>query len=141
MMHKRKKNTRQQGSKTWGWGAMKKHRGKGNKGGAGMAGSGKRGDAKKPANWNDKKYFGKYGFKRKKKEQITISIARIEQKYITEAEKGLDLTKFGFNKLLGQGTPTKKYNITIAKASKKAIEKIKKAGGTVTLAETPEAEN
>lgn len=138
MMNKRKKNTRQQGSKTWGWGAMKKHRGKGNKGGAGNAGSGKRGDAKKPANWNDRKYFGKYGFKRKKKELLTLSIATIEQKYTTESI--LDMTKLGFDKLLGQGTPTKKYNITIAKASKKAIEKIKKAGGTITLTETPEAE-
>ena len=56
---KRKKNTRQRAGTTHGWGSMKKHRGKGNKGGAGMAGTGKRGDAKKPAIWKNKKYFGK----------------------------------------------------------------------------------
>ena len=45
--NKRSKDTRQRGSNTHGWGAMKKHRGAGHRGGRGNAGTGKRGDAKK----------------------------------------------------------------------------------------------
>ena len=41
-MRTRKKNTRQRGSHTHGWGAKKKHRGAGNRGGRGNAGSGPR---------------------------------------------------------------------------------------------------
>ena len=61
-INKRKKNTRQRGHSTHGWGSKKKHRGKGHQGGAGMAGSGKRADSKKPSIWKDKHYFGKHGF-------------------------------------------------------------------------------
>ena len=61
-VNKRSKNTRQRGHTTHGWGSMKKHRGKGHQGGAGMAGSGKRADSKKPSIWKDKRYFGKFGF-------------------------------------------------------------------------------
>ena len=50
-VNKRKKNSRQRGSHTHGWGAMKKHRGAGNRGGRGAAGSGKRADSKKPSIW------------------------------------------------------------------------------------------
>jgi len=47
-VHRRKKNKRMRGAKTThGYGAKKKHRGSGNKGGKGMAGSGKRADQKK----------------------------------------------------------------------------------------------
>src|SRR3989338_7387915 len=60
-INKRKKNDRQRGSKTHGWGAKKKHRGQGNRGGRGMAGTGKRADSKKPSIWKED-YFGKHGF-------------------------------------------------------------------------------
>ena len=53
-VNKRKKNVRQRGHKTHGWGEKKKHRGKGHQGGAGMAGTGKRADSKKPSIWKDK---------------------------------------------------------------------------------------
>ena len=42
--NKRKKNSRQRGEWTHGWGAKKKHRGAGHRGGRGNAGSGKRGE-------------------------------------------------------------------------------------------------
>ena len=64
-VHKRKKVTKQRGSKTHGWGSMKKHRGAGNRGGRGKAGTGKRADTKKPTIINlfgAKGYFGKKGF-------------------------------------------------------------------------------
>jgi len=141
-INKRKKNTRQRGSKTHGWGAKKKHRGKGHQGGAGMAGSGKRADSKKPSIWKER-YFGKFGFVSKTpKIKITpVNISFIEQhldKYISSnlvtKEDGVysvDLNKLGFNKLLGDGRVSIKFKIKTPYASKTAIDKIKSAGGEV----------
>ncbi len=129
------------GSKTHGWGAKKKHRGAGNRGGRGMAGSGKRGDAKKPSFWG-KRYFGKYGFVRKgaKKESGAINISHLEEnlekflgKKLIEEKEGMyivDTKKLGY-KILGTGKVSKKFKV-IGSISKKAAEKIKKAGGVVS---------
>ncbi len=145
VVNKRKKNTRQRGGTTHGYGSMKKHRGTGNKGGKGRAGSGKRADSKKPTIWKNKKYFGKHGFKNLgfKKTIKTINLLKIEQKLEDLESKKLilkednayviDLKKLGFNKLLGKGKSTKKYKITAEFASKKVIEKVKKTGGEVIL--------
>ncbi len=48
-----KKNKRQRGLSSHGWGHKKKHRGAGNRGGKGMAGTGKRADTKKPSIINE----------------------------------------------------------------------------------------
>ena len=78
---KRGKMSRHRGSHTHGYGAMKKHRGSGNKGGKGMGGSGKRADSKKPSIWKNKDYFGKHGFvNATTKKQNTINIRDIEEK-------------------------------------------------------------
>ena len=140
VVRKRKKNTRQRGSKTHGWGAMKKHRGKGNKGGAGMSGTGKRGDQKKPSIWKNTKYFGKIGFSPRKKDKISpINIELLEansQKYIadkTATKEGdlivIDVTKLGYNKVLGSGSLKTKMRIIAPLFSAGAKEKIQKAGG------------
>ena len=142
-INKRKKNTRQRGHKTHGWGAKKKHRGKGHQGGAGMAGSGKRADSKKPSIWKDKHYFGKHGFvsKTPKVKISQVNISYIEQhisKFLSndliKKENGfysVELEKIGFNKLLGDGRVTMKFKIKTPYASKTAIEKVKEAGGEV----------
>src|SRR3989338_7153739 len=79
--NKRKKNTRQRGHMTHGWGSKKKHRGKGHQGGAGMAGPRKRADSKKTSIWKDKHYFGKHGFvsKTPKVKISAVNIGYIEQ--------------------------------------------------------------
>jgi len=145
-INKRKKNSRQRGSTTHGWGSMKKHRGAGNRGGRGMAGSGKRGDTIKPRLWG-KKYFGKSGFKKKNiKEKVnSISIGCLEEKLNSFLDKKLiskegdlyivDMGKIGFNKLLSQGKVLNKFKIKVDCASKKAVEKIKSGGGEVVLLE------
>src|SRR3989344_5089819 len=129
-VNKRKKNTRQRGHKTHGWGAKKKHRGKGHQGGAGMAGSGKRADSKKPSIWKDKNYFGKHGFvsKTPKIKINAVNISYIEQhleKFVSSglAKKehdsySLKLGKSGFNKLHGDGRISVKLRITTPYASK-----------------------
>ncbi|MCK4669719.1 MAG: uL15 family ribosomal protein [Nanoarchaeota archaeon] len=141
---KRKKCVKYRGQTTHGWGSMKKHRGAGNRGGRGMAGTGKRGDAKKPS-INVKTYFGKHGFKSVKKtkqrKQDSINIADLDRKLprmiknkIAEEKSGayvINLQKLGYAKLLGTGQTKKKYMLKITSASKTAISKIEKAGGKV----------
>ncbi len=150
---KRSKNSRQRGTHTHGWGSKKKHRGAGNRGGRGMAGSGKRGDAKKPSVWKGKKqYLGKSGFKKKniksKIKSITIKtliqeMPKLIGKKLAEEKGGVfvvDLGKIGCNKLLSTGNATLKLKITTSYASAKAVEKIKAAGGEVTGIAEPAAD-
>jgi large subunit ribosomal protein L15 len=141
MMHKTKKSKKYRGSKTHGCGSMKKRRGKGNKGGAGNAGSGKRADQKKPSFWGLK--TGRLGFISKTSNQVNaINTAQvkilIENKTLKE-EKGMyDLTKLGYTKLLGKGNTNLKVKIKIRTASKKVVENIKKQGGEVILSSKEE---
>lgn len=142
-VNKRKKNTRLRGSKTHGWGAKKKHRGQGHRGGRGMAGTGKRADSKKPSIWKDKDYFGKHGFvsKTPKVKIKAVNINFIEQhinKFLSsdliKKENGfyfVELRKLGYNKLLGDGRVSIKFKIKVPYASKTAVEKVKEAGGEV----------
>ena len=141
MKNKRKKNVRLRGSKTHGWGAMKKHRGAGSRGGRGMAGTGKKGDAKKPSIWKNK-YFGKSGFKRAKRIP-TINLSDIERKLPTWEKNNLvtkekdvynvNLSDLGYEKLLSQGNIKTKVKISVDKTSKKAMEKVQKSGGQVNI--------
>ena len=140
-VNKRKKASRMRGSHTHGWGAKKKHRGAGSRGGRGNAGTGKKADTKKPSIWKNKKYFGKFGFKKKgvikKINPVNIKLFEqnadklLEKKLITKQEDTyiIDAQKLGFNKVLGCAKLTKKLKITAESFSKKAVEKIKKAGG------------
>jgi len=142
-VNKRKKVSRYRGSMTHGWGAKKKHRGSGNRGGKGMAGSGKRSDSKKPSFWKQK-YFGKYGFASKSRRNIkAVNINYLEENIskmpsnVLKKENeffSVDLEKLGFNKLLSNGKVANKYKIKVSYASKKAIEKVKSNGGEVILA-------
>ena len=144
-VNKRKKVSRYRGSMTHGGGSKKKRRGAGNRGGKGMAGSGKRADSKKPSLWKQK-YFGKYGFVSKNVRKINaINIGYLEENInklpqdIASKENGffsVNLEKLGFNKLLSSGKATNKYRVKVSYASKKAIEKIKNNGGEVILDKT-----
>lgn len=142
-VNKRKKFSRYRASMTHGKGSKKKRRGSGNIGGVGKAGSGKRSDSKKPSNWKDKRYFGKYGFVSKSRKNIVpVNIGYIDtnlNKLQGDAIKNennfysVDLGRLGFNKLLSSGKVSNKYKIKVQYASKKAIEKIKNRGGEVVL--------
>jgi len=131
MKYTRKKNVKQRGSHTHGWGHKKKHRGAGNRGGRGMAGSGKRADQNKIRTIKKYgvKYFGKLGFKSKKQFKLkSINLHEIEK-------IGKDTVELTNYKVLGTGNITKKIKITATKFSKKALEKIKKAGGEAIINE------
>ncbi len=144
MKFKRKKLVRMRGSKTHGWGAMKKHRGAGNRGGRGNAGSGKRGDARKPSFlWNNPDYFGQNGFTSNTPKLVVCNVRYLENSYrtllslgkITE-EKGtyvVDLKALGYDKLLAKGDVVHKFKITVPYASSRVIEQVKAKGGEVIL--------
>jgi large subunit ribosomal protein L15 len=147
VVNKKPKAKNYRGSKTHGGGSMKKRRGAGNRGGRGMAGSGKKGDAKVSKTWGTN-YFGKSGFKDNKNSTSShgpISIFRLEMNLDNFEKQGLckkekdvynvDLLNTKFNKLVATGKINCKINVKIVSATKTAIEKIKNAGGEVILKE------
>jgi large subunit ribosomal protein L15 len=144
MKRKQKKNVRQRGAKTHGWGAKKKHRGSGNRGGKGNAGTGKRADCKKPS-INPMLYFGRHGFSSIYSEKYhVINIGSLNSNYDSfrqlEKDGVLDLDGLGYKKLLSTGNLTQKLSIKVKEASKKAVEKVEKAGGRVILPAKPQAQ-
>ena len=153
VVNKRKKFSRQRGRHTHGWGSKKKHRGSGNRGGKGMAGTGKRADSIKTMIWKDADFFGKRGFKfRGVQEKINaINIDDLQDKLDNLLKDKLiskegniyiiDLAKIGYNKLLGNGNVACKLKVTVKHASAKAVEKIKSAGGEVISDEKEEEVN
>ena len=125
-MKKRSKNTRHRGSHTHSRGAKKKARGKGHRGGIGMAGTGKKADQKKATALSQKKYFGTTIALRRpiKKKLMSINLGDIKE--------GKDYSKY---KILSSGEPAKGLKVVAGAASAKAIEKIKAAGGSIELPE------
>lgn len=144
---KRKKVSRMHGRKmgTHGWGARKKHKKSGHRGGTGMAGTGKRADQKKTLvnKLYGGGYFGKQGItskKTQKDKRDRINIQDIELNlgsYIKrgiakKTDKGFEVD-LGSYKILGNGNIKSKLIIKAKSASKSATEKIKKIGGEIIL--------
>jgi large subunit ribosomal protein L15 len=117
--------------------------GRGKKGGRGAGLRGGRGNAglSKHRIMHLTKYmpdhsFGKHGFKRPQKmisKDTIINIGRLEEKFPEKTT--INLTEEGYDKLLGGGSVSKSYTITVKQASGKAIDKIKNNGGEVTIVE------
>lgn len=138
---KRKKVTKYRGSKTHGCGSMKKRRGAGNRGGRGLAGSGKRAKHHKIRILKEfgKNYLGKVGirFHGQKTKIKGVNLKYLEEHLndIIEKKEGetiiIDLAKLGYNKLLGSGVVKSKFKIKTKFFSKKAKEKIEEKGGEI----------
>lgn len=120
LKQKRTKVSRMRGSNSHGWGAKKKHRGKGHRGGVGLSGTGARGDARKSAvlsnskkivqiisaqkgvkmssiKYSGSEYFGKRGFHSiHKKSNKVLSISYIEENYDALLQEGF-IVKEGTN--------------------------------------------
>lgn len=140
---KRNRRSRIRGRRSCGWGRRQKHRGKGSQGGRGMAGTGKRAAQKRTYILKFfPNYFGKKGFKSlrniKGKKLEAINLDDINRRIEEFSKKGIakktddtfeiNLQNF---KILGNGEIKIKANINAGAASKKAIEKIKSAGGNI----------
>ena len=133
-VHKRPKNSRIRGARTVGWGFRQKHKGHGNKGGFGLAGTGKKADHKKQSTEMSVKgkYFGKQGATSRGTEEIKyekINLYAIKDNMFKKDGDKISLSK---HKILGHGDGFK-AEITALAATAGAIEKMEKAGGKIIL--------
>lgn len=138
-VRKEKKSRKYRGYRTHGYGKTGQHRKSGGKGGVGKAG---RKSGKHKYSWvlrYEPDYFGKHGFKNPNTKLYStidlLEISNLVEKLINEnkLEKKndfyeLDLTKFGYNKVLAGGTLNRKLIIIANEFSKRAEEKIKELG-------------
>jgi large subunit ribosomal protein L15 len=148
--HKRRKSSREKGSKTVFWGARKKHKKSGHRGGYGMAGSGKRADQKKTLvlKLYGNKYFGKQGITSKgtqKDKRKRINIMQIESNLpsmlkegVAKENKGIYEIQLPEYKILGEGEINKKMIIHAQGASASAMQKVKATGGEIRLKQKEE---
>lgn len=137
---KKAKKMRGKGMGSHGWGARKKHKKSGHRGGTGMSGTGKRSDQKKTLiiKKYGNKYFGKQGVTSRKTERDKrkrINLETIENNLGKYGKKEGDkfMIELKDYKILGKGEVKNKLIIKAKKASKKAIEMVKKAGGEILL--------
>ncbi len=136
-VHKRTKNSRIRGARTVGWGFRQKHKGHGNKGGFGKAGTGKRADHKKQTALESdtrkkKRYFGKQGLTSRGtaiKKYEKINLIDVKNNFFRKDGDKINLSK---HKILGHGNGFK-AEITASSATPSAIEKMEKAGGKIIL--------
>lgn len=134
VVRKKKKVRKFRGKRSYGYGSHKKHRGGGSRGGRGKAGMHKH-------KWSytvkyDAARFGKRGFKRPvatAKKVKAINLRHLEA--LAAGKKKIDLTKIGYNKVLGSGSVDSAMEVIAEAFSKKAIEKIEAAGGKVVIFE------
>src|SRR3989344_4230523 len=124
----RKKVRRKRGSHTHGWGEKKKHRGAGSRGGKGRAGLYFQ---KKSLFMNDReKYEAKKGFIPPTRKLIaSINLRELEAIARKQNKKEIDVSEFGFQKVLGAGKISSALTIKAKAFSAGAKEKIKEAGG------------
>lgn len=148
VVRRSKKVRRQRASRSHGWGVVRDHKGAGMSGGRGNAGVTQHHwiQTVKLEKATGKKIIGKYGFKRPQQylqKYNTINVSHLNESVdsLVNNEKAtlkgktytINLEDIGISKLLAQGNVTKKLNITVSKATDRAVSKIKKAGGKVTL--------
>jgi len=125
----RRKTIKKRGSKTCGWGAKKKHRGKGSKGGSGYSNRDSRWlmlREKVPERFERKKRL-----KPKKKKVRVINVQDLPRLKAKLGREEINLIELGYDKLLGKGRIEEPVRVIARAWSKKAEEKITKAGGAV----------
>ncbi|KZX10743.1 uL15m family ribosomal protein [Methanobrevibacter filiformis] len=140
MIRRKRKINKMRGSRSIGGGCTKKRRGAGHKGGKGKAGG-------KKHHWTwivkfDPDHYGKHGFKRPQsmiKKSSPVNLDYLQDKTEQLLKKGIaikegdsiviDVTKLGFNKVLGNGKLLSPLTIKSPKFSASAEEKIQSAGG------------
>ena len=149
-----KKVRKMRGTRTHGYGRVGQHRKAGQRVGKGKTTQWKKSKKsyylkQKELGFPDPDWdFGKRGFKRPQDinriyQVNALNVKDLDSK-IEELTKNniasksgntytIDLKDVNIQKILGRGEINKKINISVNKASKRAIEKIESAGGKVTL--------
>lgn len=131
------KKKKKRGSGTHGGGSKKKRRGAGSRGGRGKAG-----EKHKKIKYLKEGGKEEKGFQRPKsakKEVRTINLKELDSKIDELVERGdanrendlveVNLSKLGFNKLLGGGKVTKPLKVKAENFSESAIKKLEESGG------------
>ncbi len=133
---RRKKSGRMRGSQTHGRGAKERTRGSGNRGGKGLAGTGKRGDQKKTFFINllgGNNYFGKDKTLRRGATAPKLEVINLND--LSRLYAGQKEVKLNGYKILGDGELTIKTTIYADKASTSVQAKVEKAGSKLILKE------
>lgn len=142
-VRRRKKGIKFRGLQSHGWGSKKKRRGGGSRGGRGKAGLMKH----KKSLWikENPKISGaslhkrvgrRFGFKLPQRVNVlkkvnAIKIRDIDMLTVKLGLNDIDLSKFGYNKVLSGGKLTRPISIKAKSFSKKAKENIEKSGGKI----------
>jgi large subunit ribosomal protein L15 len=136
----RRKVRRLRGSRTYGWGRVAQHRGSGHRGGFGNAGGHKHKWSKTVVEGID---YGKKGFRphRVISRPRTINLDEMPQILRDVAKKGestekkvkINVTDFGYGKVLGRGKIDEPVIVEAPSFSKTAKEKIESAGGKAVV--------
>ncbi len=145
VVRRRKKSRKLRGrTRSMGWGRIGQHRGSGAKGGFGAAGM-----HKHMWTWVVKyapTWFGKHGFNRPpellaKPAEINVGeldemVDKLLREGLAREEEGkivVNLAELGYNTLLGKGKVTRPLKVIVPRATEKAVEKIRAAGGEVVV--------
>ncbi len=149
-----KRIRKMRGTRTQGYGRVGQHRKAGQRAGKGKTTGWKKSKKsyylkQKELGFPDPDWdFGKKGFKRPQDirriyrvntlniKDLDLTIKDLTQKNIatkTGTTYTINMKDLNVQKILGRGEINNKINITVDKASKRAIEKIESAGGKVTL--------
>jgi len=144
-----KKIRKMRGTRTCGYGRVGQHRKTGQRAGRGKTTQWKKSKRsyylkQKELGFPDPDWImGKKGFKRPQdmvrlSNVNAINVKDLDYRIENIAKKSADTYNINLNdiniqKLLGRGQINKKINVSVNKASKRAIEKIEAAGGKVTL--------
>jgi large subunit ribosomal protein L15 len=129
MVRQRTKHFR--GSKTHGRGSKKKGRGAGERGGRGKAGLHKhKYFTALKLEKKGIKVFGKQGFNPPKRaKRKAMNVGELEQKF--PSTKAINLTKLGYDKLLGAGKINNPIEVKVKRATEQAKAKVEEKGGKV----------
>jgi large subunit ribosomal protein L15 len=139
----RKKTSKMRGSHTNGYGAKKKHRGKGSRGGKGLANIFKHKrvwvKVHRPDLLERNVGFASLRMKGIKPYVRALNVCDLEKVLRgADLKKDVDLGEFGYDKLLGGGSINFPVKIRVSAFTESAEQKIQKAGGQILTDEKTE---
>ena len=135
-----RKSRRYRGSRYCGWGQIGQHRDSGSRGGVGNAGKHKHLWIRTVIEEPDR--FGHASTNSHNRNVVShwINITRFdsliqedESKKNSKGQYILDLNSLGYDKLLGGGQVSSKFEVRINRISEKAREKVEESGGEVVV--------
>src|SRR5215813_10871702 len=134
-----RKSRRQRGTRYCGWGQIGQHRQSGSRGGVGNAGKHKHLWIRTIIEEPDRFGHGSLNSHNRNVVNNWINVRDLYRLIQNESKKNskgmyiLDLDSLGYDKLLGGGQISGKYEVHVDRISENAREKVEKAGGEVLV--------